>query len=53
MVFKYSTSIDIREIQIKTTLGFQLTPITEAKIKKINFNNSDVGVEKGIWNLWQ
>lgn len=40
MVLKYSTPIDIREIQIKTTLGFQLTPITEAKIKKTNYTNS-------------
>jgi hypothetical protein len=43
---KYSTSLDIREMQIKTTLRFYLTPVRMAKIK--NSGDSDAGkdVEK-------
>jgi hypothetical protein len=36
---KYSTFLAIREIRIKTTLRFHLTPVRMTIIKKTNNNN--------------
>lgn len=33
---EYSLSLAIREVEIKSTLRFHLTPVIGAKIKKIN-----------------
>jgi hypothetical protein len=37
---KYSTSLVIREMQIKTTLRFHLTPVRMAKIKNLGDSRS-------------
>lgn len=53
-------SLDIREMKVKTTLGFQITPVRMFKINKANDNSSWWDVEKrehlfiagGIENLY-
>ena len=46
---KYSKSLAIREIQIKTTLRYHLTPVRRAKIDKAGNNNCWRGCgERGI-----
>ena len=46
---KCSKSLVIREMQIKTTLGFHLTPFRRAKIKTIGDNTCYSGCgERGI-----
>jgi hypothetical protein len=43
----------VREIQIKTTLRFQLTPVRMAIIKKTKYNKCWQGCrEKGTLNSW-
>ena len=44
---KCSRSLAIREIQIKTTLRYHLTPVRMAKIDKARNNKFGEGVEKG------
>ena len=44
---KCSKSLAIRAIQIKTTLGYHLTPVRMAKIDKTRNNKYEEGVEKG------
>ena len=49
---KCSSSLAIREIQIKTTLRYYLTPVRMAKINKIRNNRCWLWrkvVEKGLW----
>ena len=41
-----STSLMIRELQIKTTMRYHLTPVRMAAIKKSTNNNAGEGVEK-------
>lgn len=47
--FKASTSLLIKAMQIKTTLGFYLTPVRMAKIKKQTMKTND---NKCAW-LWR
>ena len=43
---KYSSSLIIKEMQIKTTLRYHLTPVRTAIIKKSGDNNAGKDVEK-------
>jgi len=39
-------NIDIREMQIKTTMRYHLTPVRMAIIKNLQITNAGEGVEK-------
>ena len=43
---RYSTSLIIREMHIKTTVGYHLTPVRMAAIQKSTNNNAAEGAEK-------
>ena len=43
----YSASLRVREMQIKTTMRYYLTPIRMAIIKNLQTINAGEGVEKG------
>ena len=43
---RYSASLIIREMQIKTTVRYHLTPVRMAAIKKSHTINAGEGVEK-------
>ena len=50
-MFNCSTSLAIREIQIKTTLRYHLTPVRMAKIDKARNNNCWRGCGEGEFLL--
>ena len=49
---KYSTSLIIKEMQIKTTLRFHLTPIRMARIKNSGDKNSGCGERGTLLHCW-
>jgi hypothetical protein len=49
---KCSTSLAIREMQIKMTLRFHLTPARMVIVKKINVGK-DVGVKRTLTPYWE
>ena len=44
---RFSTSLTIREMQIKTTVRYHLTSVRMAAIKSLQAINAGEGVEKG------
>jgi hypothetical protein len=49
---KYSASLAIKEMQIKTTLRFYLTPVRIASIKNIASSKCWQGGENGTFTHW-